>query len=398
MLSLDEARARLLALARPGAIEEVSLGDAAGRVLAREVRATRDQPPAAVSAMDGYALRAADGAGPWRVVGEAAAGAADPGRVRVGEAVRIFTGAMLPEGADTVVIQEEMARDGERVALTGSAPLAGANVRRAGVDFARGAALGGVGLALRPARIGLAAGMGAATLGVFARPRVAILATGDELVPPGVAPGPGQIVESGRATLRAMLAGLAEVIDLGIARDDPALLGAALSRAAGADALVTIGGASVGDHDLVRPALIAAGAAIDFWKVAIRPGKPMLAGTLGTMVVLGLPGNPASAFVTAHLFLLPLLRAMAGHAEPVAPERPARLGAPLIANGSRRDHLRAVLAWRDDGLWATPAAAQDSSLLSILAASNGLIVREPGAAAAAAGDAVRVLDTESAAM
>lgn len=397
MLSFRDARAALFAMARPGAIEEVALCHAAGRVLARDVEAARDQPPAAVSAMDGYAVRAADGIGPWRVAGEAAAGTADPGRVATGEAMRIFTGAMLPLGADSVVIQEEVARDGDSARATATAPAAGANVRRAGGDFARGAMLGGVGTRLTPARIGLAAAMGAARLAVFARPRVALLSTGDELVPPGTPPGPGQIVESGRATLTAMLAGLADVIDLGIARDDPARLADAIARAEAADVLVTIGGASVGDHDLVRPALIAAGAEIDFWKVAIRPGKPMLAGRLGDRLVLGLPGNPASAFVTAHLFLLPLLRLLGGHAQPIAPERTARLEAPLPRNGARRDHLRARARWREDGLWVVAAADQDSSLLSVLAASNALVVREPGAAAAAAGDRVVVLDTDSAA-
>lgn len=356
--------------------------------------AAHDQPPADVSAMDGYAV--AEGSGPWRVTGEVAAGARDAGMIGPGEAHRIFTGAMLPAGADAVVIQEAVVRDGDTVALARPGIVAaGANVRRRGLDFVAGAALGGVGVPLTPARIGLAAAMGHATLPVHRRPVVALLATGDELVRAGTVPGPGAIVDAARPMLGALVAPAAELRDLGIARDDMAALGAAFGAAAGADILVTIGGASVGDHDLVRRALLTAGGSLDFWRVAIRPGKPMLVGRLGDTIVLGLPGNPASAFVTATLFLVPLVRAMLGFAAPIAAERAARLMTPLPANDARRDHLRAVLRWEGGARWVTPARLQDSALLTPLAAADALIVRPIGAPAAAAGQAVDVLDTDS---
>jgi len=394
LIALAEARARLLALARPTAVEDVPLSAAAGRTLARAIVATRDQPPAPMSAMDGYAIARADWPGPWRVVGEAAAGGAAVRALGAKEAARIFTGARLPEGADMVLIQEQAARDGDELSATIPDPAPrGDNVRAMGRDFRVEEAAGTPGTPIAPAFVGLAAAMGYAELAVHRRPRIAILSTGDELVPPGPPPGPGQIVESCAPMLAAMLAGIADTVPLGIARDTPGALAEAIARARGCDALVTIGGASVGDHDLVRPALTSAGAEIDFWKVAIRPGKPLMAGRLGAMAVLGLPGNPASAFVTAHLFLLPLARALAGWTRPVPEPMRARLGTALPANAARRDHLRATLELRDGEFLATPMGDQDSSLLSVLARADALIVREMDAPPAAAGDITEVLDT-----
>ncbi len=394
LIAFEEARARLLALARPTDVGEVPLSAAVGRTLARPLVAMRDQPPASMSAMDGYAIARADWPGPWRVVGEAAAGGAAVRALGAGEAARIFTGARLPEGADMVLIQEQAARDGDdlRPTITDPAPR-GDNVRAAGRDFRSGASAGMPGAPIAPAFVGLAAAMGYAALFVHRRPRIAILSTGDELVPPGTLPGPGQIVESCAPMLAAMLAGVADAVPLGIARDTPGALAEAIARANACDALVTIGGASVGDRDLVRPALIAAGAEIDFWRVSIRPGKPLMAGRLGAMAVLGLPGNPASAFVTAHLFLLPLARALAGWAQPVIEPARARLGAAMPANGARRDHLRATLETRAGELWATPMPDQDSSLLSVLARADALLVREVDAPAAGIGTVTEVLDT-----
>lgn len=392
MIAYEDALARLLALARPTGVADVTLANAAGRALARPVMATRDQPPAAVSAMDGYAVARAGWPGPWHVVGEAAAGGAPMRALAAGEAARIFTGARVPEGADMVLIQEDAARDGDRLTPTIATP-GDAFVRARGRDFRAGAAAGIPGTPINAPLVGLAAAMGHPTLPVHRRPRIAILATGDELVAPGTPPGAGEIVESITPMLAALLASVADGVSLGITRDTPGALAETIGRARGCDALVTIGGASVGDHDLVRPALTAAGATIDFWRVAIRPGKPLMAGVLGAMPVLGLPGNPASAFVCACLFVVPLARALAGWARPVPDPRAAHLATPLPANGARRDHLRATLETRAGELWATPAADQDSSLLSVLAASDALLIRAVDAPAAAEGDFVEVLDT-----
>ncbi len=397
MLPLEEAQARLLAMARPLPLETVPLAEAAGRPLGAAVHARRTQPAAALSAMDGYAVRAAEAPGPWRVAFAQPAGAPPPPPLTPGEAARIFTGAILPAGADAVLIQEEALREGDRLlAAPGAALAPGHHVRPAGQDFRSGDPLLAPGEPLGPAAIGLAAAMGHGALPVRRRPRVALLATGDELVPAGEPlPHPGAIPDAARPMLAALLAGRAEVLDLGIAPDRADAVAAAIARARGADVLVTIGGASVGEHDLVRPALEAAGGTVEIWKVAIRPGKPLIIGRLEDAVVLGLPGNPASAFVTAQLFLLPLLRALAGHARPLPAPSPARLAEPLPANGARRDHLRARLDWRGCERWARPFPVQDSGMLWPLAMADALIVRAPGAPAAAPGDVVLVLDTDS---
>ena len=388
LLPVTEAQELLFAIAPRVDAERVPLGDAAGRWLAEDVAATRTQPSADLSAMDGYAVRFADLPGPLTVVGESAAGRPFAGTIAPGEAVRTFTGAVMPEGADTVMVQEEAARDGDQLRLNLEGPVhASRNVRPRGLDFTQGDILIARGERLTPARIALAAAAGHGTLTVARRLRVAVVASGDELVAPGASVGPGQLPESNGVMLAAMLADLpVEVIDLGILPDNLDVMTACFA-AIDADILVTSGGASVGDHDLVRPALTAAGGTIDFWRIAMRPGKPMMAGRLGNAVVLGLPGNPVSAFVTATLFLKPLIAAMEGATDPRPTARTATLGAPLPANDHREDYLRAES--RDGRVFA--AARQDSSMLQTLARADCLIVRAAGAPEAKAGDSVQIL-------
>ncbi len=395
LLPVDEALALILGAASPVGPEDVPLSEAGGRVLAGPVEAMRDQPPFDASAMDGYAVRAADVAGVparLRVVGESAAGRRFAGRLEPGEAVRIFTGAPLPDGADTILIQENTRREGDAVvALEPVEP--NRHIRRAGLDFRRGDLLLEAGRVLDPAALSLAAAANRRTLSVVGRPLVGMLATGDELVAPGEEPGPDQIVSSnnvGVAEIVRLEGGMA--IELGIAPDRRAVIRGALDRAlaAGADVIVTIGGASVGDHDLVREVLIEAGAELAFWKIAMRPGKPLMFGRLGTAHVMGLPGNPVSAMVCSHLFLAPLVARLAGR--PHRPDlRPARLGAALPANGDRQDYVRAATSLDGTRLVATPFSTQDSSMLRTLAASDALIVRPPGEPGREAGESCTVL-------
>ncbi|MFZ4381283.1 MAG: gephyrin-like molybdotransferase Glp [Sandarakinorhabdus sp.] len=384
LLPYQAALDRLLAGTEPLPAETLDLAACAGRVLAQDIAARLTQPPFAASAMDGYAIRWADRHGAWQVVGESAAGHGWAGTLAPGQAVRIFTGAPLPAGADTIVVQEEVAREGDAARLAGEGPpRQGTHIRVAGQDFAAGDALIAAGTRLAPPHLGLAAAAGHGALPVVRRPRITLIATGDELVLPGAAPGPGQIVSSVPAMLTALLRSAgADVHDPGLVRDDRAALAAAITGA-DADLIITIGGASVGDHDLVVPVLRDLGATLDFWKVAIRPGKPLLAGTLAGSRVLGLPGNPVSAFVTALLFAVPLAARLAGrrHALPI---ENLPLAAALRANDGRRDHLRA----RRTPTGAEAFAAQDSAMLSRLAAADLLIIREPHAPAAAAGEAV----------
>jgi molybdopterin molybdotransferase len=389
LLPFAAALERLLAGVAPLPPEAVPIDQCAGRVLAGPLTARLTQPPFAAAAMDGYAIRWVDLHRPWRVVGESAAGHGWAGTLNeamggTGEAVRIFTGAPLPAGADTIVVQEEVARDGDIARLAGDGPPhEGAHVRKAGQDFAAGDALMAAGTRLAPPHLGLAAAAGHGALAVVRRPRVALIATGDELVPPGVMPGPGQIVSSNPAMLVPLLrwAG-ADVEDPGLIPDRADALAAAI-RESDADLVLTIGGASVGDHDLVVPVLRQLGAALDFWKVAIRPGKPLLAGTLGGGRILGLPGNPVSAFVTALLFALPLVARMGGR-DPALPMVRLPLASALPGNGPRRDHLRAR---RLDGR-AEPFTRQDSALLSLLAGADLLVIREAHAPPADAGEPV----------
>ncbi len=384
LLSVDDALARLLAAATRLGSETIPIEHAGGRILAATVTATLTQPPFDASAMDGYAIRWADMPGPWRLVGESAAGRGWNGAVGNGEAIRIFTGAPLPAGGDTIVIQEEIDRDGATASLAGEGPPhPGAHIRRAGQDFAAGDTLAHAGDRLTPPRLGLLAAAGHGELCVVRRPCVTLIATGDELVPPGVRPGPDQIVSANGVMLRALFTSAgATVDDPGIIPDRREALATALTAATG-DIIVTIGGASVGDHDLVVPVLRGLGASIDFWKIALRPGKPVLAGHLGARQVIGLPGNPVSAYVCALLLIWPLLARLGGRPETL-PVRRLPLAAGLPANGPRRDHLRGRLV---DGA-AEAFGRQDSAQLAHLAAASLLIVRPPDAPAAAAGEMV----------
>ena len=397
LLSFEVAVERLLALARPLAPERHPIATAANLYLAQDIRARLTRPPADLSAMDGYALRFADLPGPLRLVGESAAGRPLAATIGAGETARIFTGAHLPAGADTVAVQEDAVVDGLLVSFPQSGPPeAGAHIRRRGIDFGEGELLARAGDRLGPARLGLVAAAGIAEVAVHRPPRVGILSTGDELVAPGTLPLSNQIVGSNGLMIAALLQGLgAEVTDFGIVADDRAVLADAIAAARAYDLLVTIGGASVGDHDLVKPVLQALGADIDFWRVAIRPGKPLLAGRLapqaGATMVVGLPGNPVSAFVCARLFLAPVLRALAGNPAPHDSFSTAQTTTPLAANGARRQFLRATLAVGPAGPKITAALAQDSSLLSVLAGADALLVRPEHAPAAAAGDAVPML-------
>lgn len=376
--------------------EQVALEDAVGRVLARDLAALRTQPPDDMSAMDGYAVRAADATlgARLKVIGEVAAGRPFAHTIAAGEAVRIFTGGVVPRGADAIVIQEDTARDGDLVTVN-EAATAGRHIRRAGIDFRTGEVLLKAKRRLLDRDLALAASMNHPTLPVHRRPKVALLATGDELVPPGTTPGPGQIVYSNGFALRALARHLgAEVIDLGVSRDTVAETAAAIRRgfAAGVDILVTTGGASVGDHDVVQDALKSEGVAIGFWKIAMRPGKPMMHGRRGPLRVLGLPGNPVSSYVCAILFLAPLIRAMTGRADIAWPLHDAVLGRDVAGNDQREDYLRAALAERPDGLpLATPVSHQDSSLLANLTRADALIIRPPHAPAASAGAPCKVL-------
>ncbi|WP_420962196.1 gephyrin-like molybdotransferase Glp [Brucella sp. IR073] len=396
LLPVEEALARLLADATALGEETIPLMQAGARVLARPVIARHTQPPFDASAMDGYAVRAADVASvpvELKVIGESAAGKRFSGTVASGEAVRIFTGAPVPDGTDTVLIQENTERlSSDRVRVLESvAP--GRNIRRAGLDFTEGETLLNPGRVLDAADLSLAAAANNAELACVRQPKVAVLATGNELVPPGVTPGRDQIVASNTV-------GIAEIVrrnggavrDLGIVTDDLERIEAAIGAAVeeGVDILVTSGGASVGDHDLAHAALSARGMALDFWKIAMRPGKPLMSGRLRTLRVLGLPGNPVSSLICAHLFLAPLIAALGGR--PYRPDiRTARLESDLPANGIRRDHIRAqVIAGRDGALFASPLPQQDSSVLSALARADALIIREPHAGPARAGDPCQI--------
>ena len=390
-MPVADALAAVLAGAEPLPEEMVALDQAHHRVLAGDVAALRTQPPQAMSAMDGYAVRSIDAtrAAAWlKVIGEVAAGRPFERAVGAGEAVRIFTGGVIPDGADAVIIQEDTVIEGGGITIT-EAAIPGRHIRRAGVDFHRGDVLLAAGHRLTDRDLSLAAGMNYPHLAVRRRPRVAILATGDELVMPGETPGPGQIVYSNGYALRALARDEgAETIDLGIATDtlEATTDGIRRARDLGADILVTTGGASVGDHDLVKRSLEAEGVAMAFWQIAMRPGKPMMHGRLGAMRVIGLPGNPVSSYVCGFLFLAPLIRKLSGRSTVHHVSQTALLGRHLAANDRRQDYLRARLEVRGDGaLIATPVDHQDSSLLGNLAAARALVIRAPFAPAAAAG-------------
>jgi len=395
LLSVNEALSRILEGVEPVAHETVPLIEAAGRVLANDVTASWDQPPFNASAMDGYAVQKSDVKEPpatLDVIGEAAAGRPWAGTILPGRAVRIFTGAALPDGADAIVIQENTERHGDKLLVKEGMPDP-AHIRAKGGDFKAGATLLKAGEMLNARNILLAAAAGHATLAVRRKPVVAILATGDELVEPGQAPGPGQIVSSNPYGLASMICSWGgEALLLGIARDTKGALAEKIEAASCADVLVTIGGASVGDHDLVAPALQAAGTEISFWKIAMRPGKPMMFGRRGTQRVLGLPGNPVSSMICGRVFLVPLIMRMLVRSTEGAHHLRARVAAPLEANGPRAHFMRAKLGHDANGdTVVTPLANQDSSLMSALASADCLIVREVGAAPLPAGAPVDVL-------
>ena len=385
-LPLAEAQQRLLSAAEPLPAETVAVEQAVGRYLAEPLVAARTQPAADLSAMDGYAVRADDLAGPWKVVGESAAGHPYAGSLQPGEAIRISTGALMPPEDGAVLLQENAARDGDTLSLNGEGDPTPRHIRRQGFDFRAGAALLEAGTRIGPAQLALALAAGRGELAVHRLPRLAILDSGDELAADPTACAPHQIPASNGAMLAAMAAPhAASVLRLGPVPDRMDAMLAALDKAADADVIVTSGGASVGDHDLVRPALEQWGAQIDFWRVAVRPGKPLLVARKGRQWIIGLPGNPVSSYVTAFLFLLPMLRRLGGAADPLPRPLTVRLGADMPEVGNRTEFIRARLA---EGA-LVPVHEQDSSALAALARAEVLIERPAGAPATAAGSRVR---------
>lgn len=396
MIPVDEAIERIFAKLPDLGSETVPLVRAHRRVLAAPLTARHSQPPFDASAMDGYAVRAADvvPGRPLKLAGTSQAGARFVGMMDHGQCVRIFTGAPLPIGADAVIMQEEATATGNQISFE-KAPRPGQSVRKQGFDFLRGAELLPAGVALTPAMLNLAASANRPELTVTRRPRIAILATGDELVAPGGSLGPDQIIASNSYGLIPLLAPYAEkVIDLGIVPDDPAKLEAALLGAfdMGVDMLVTTGGASVGERDYVQEVLRDLGVSLDFWKLRMRPGKPLMFGTRGKTLVFGLPGNPVSALVTATIIIKPALRALTGHADPFWP----RIGAPVLSamppNGPRRHYMRATISRNDIGfLEVTPIFETDSSHSASLAMADALIVQPENDPGAPPGEIVEVI-------
>ena len=393
LLPVAEALARILDGVKPTAAELVPLAEAQNRILAKPVLAKRDQPPFQASAMDGYAVRAGDGP-ILPVHGTSQAGAGYKGILKPGTAIRIFTGAPVPKGADAVLIQENATREGDQ--LTVLEPVSpNQNIRRQGLDFTKGDVLIEAGTKLTARHLMLAAAANCAELSLRAKPRVAILSTGDELVAPGEKPGPDQIVSSNSTGLAAFIRHFGgEPVELGIVPDNLTKIRRAIRKAAECDVLLTTGGASVGDHDLVQAALDAEGIKLSFWKIAMRPGKPLMFARQGRQRIIGLPGNPVSTFVCARIFLKPLLDTLLG-LNPAESLPTALLSVPLKANGDRQDYIRARLSHLPDGrLSAEPFSTQDSSMQRLLAQANGLIIRPPFAPQAAAGALVQVLELD----
>lgn len=394
LLPVEDARARILAALTPTAAETVALAEGAGRVLARPVMARLTQPPADVSAMDGYAVRAADATAgaALRMTGAAPAGRPFAGGVGAGEAVRIFTGGFVPEGADAILLQEDARQDGDRVEVN-EAVKAGRWIRRRGLDFAEGAEVLPAGRKLTARDIGLAAASNNPWLAVHRRPRIGILATGDEIALPGDPIPPGGIVSSNAHALAALVTGAGgDPVVLPIAPDDTSAIAEAAAAAHAFDLLVTTGGASVGEHDLVQQALGGEGFELGFWKIAMRPGKPLIWGRLGRTPVLGLPGNPVSAMVCGVVFLIPAIARLSGLPGAPPPTRRVVTAAPLAENDRRADHLRATLSLDAAGrMLATPAPVQDSSMLATLARADALVLRAPFAPALPAGSEVEAI-------
>lgn len=396
LVPVEEALQRLLGDVEPLGAETVALADAFDRVLAAPLAALRTQPPFDASAMDGYAAKAADIAttpSRLKVIGSAPAGRAFQGTVGTGEAVRVFTGAPLPAGADTIVIQENVRDLGDGAIEVQESASAGRNIRHKGLDFNAGDVLLKKGRVLDAAALSLAASANHPALAVVRRPLVAIIATGDELLPPGSAPGPDQIISSNAYGVAAAAQAVgAHALDLGIAPDRKDAIAAAVRQAvdAGANVIVTLGGASVGDHDLVHDVLTGEGMTLDFWKLAMRPGKPLMFGRMGAVRCIGLPGNPVASLVCSQLFLKPLLARLGGR--PFSQDiREARLMTNMAANDRRQDYIRARIEEDGNTPTATPFGIQDSSMLRTLSDANGLIVRHPHAPAAEAGSICTVL-------
>jgi molybdopterin molybdotransferase len=397
LLPVAEALERILAGVKPLPAVDTPLKDALGRVLTQDLVAKRTQPPAAVSAMDGYAVRGADvskAPATLTVIGEVAAGRPFAGEISPGQATRIFTGGVMPKGSDAVVIQENTDRDGDRVLVKTTAEV-GRNVRREGIDFRTGDKLLAKGTRLSDRDLMLAAAMNYPAIPVHRAPRVAVLGTGDELVMPGTEPGPGEIVYSNGFALAALARSEGALVEeLGVSRDTIPSIAQKIraAREHGADVLLISGGASVGDHDLVQRALTQEGLKLSFWRIAMRPGRPMMHGVLDGMHVLGVPGNPVSSYVCSFLFLLPLLRKLAGRTDIAHRPTAAKLGRDVPANDERADYLRATLTTDAGGsLIATPVAAQDSSLMANLAKADCLLIREPHAPMTKAGSSCVIL-------
>jgi molybdopterin molybdotransferase len=394
LMPVDEALQRILDGVKPLSTETIPLAQALGRVLSKDVIAKRDQPPFAASAMDGYAVHHEDVAAlpaTLKIIGTSNAGHAFKGTLKPRTAVRILTGAPVPKGADTIVIQENTGRQGDTLRILNETPK-GKNIRRAGLDFTRGNVLVKAGIKLKARDIGLLAAGNTARISVHRTPKIVLFTTGDELVLPGGKARPDQIYSSNSHALEAMAGILGcDVINFGIVRDSLTATKAAIRKGLGADVLLTTGGASVGDHDYVQEAFKACGVKIGFWKVALRPGKPFMYGRKGKTHVMGLPGNPVSALVTARIFLTPLVKAFQG----LPTEETfitTRLGTPLPINDERRDYVRATMAETEDGIRVvTPFSLQDSSMQRTLQSSHALILREPFAPAAVAGSLVKAL-------
>lgn len=393
MISVEDAVGRISAAFSPVEPEVVAIGEAAGRVLAEDVVAKLNQPPMSVSSMDGYAVRATDAIQPGAIlelIGAAPAGHPFSGKVGVGQAVRVFTGGVVPEGADTIVIQEDASSEGMRVKLN-IAPMPGRHIRAVGLDFTSGEVLARSGHRLSARDLSLIAAGDVPQVSVRRRPKVAVAATGDELSLPGAPRKPGGIVASSGYALAAMIGNWGgETIDLGILPDTQQAVASIADHAKLADLIVTLGGASVGEHDLVQKALGPRGFQLDFWKIAMRPGKPLIFGSLGKTPLLGLPGNPVSTLVCAILFLKPAIAAMLG-VKKIDNLVSARLATGLKPNDSRQDYLRARVEQRGDERFVVPFGVQDSSMLTSLARADALIVRRPHALAAVEGDKVEIL-------